>query len=223
MPGEIYALSCSPLKFVSQSARRFEGTMGEVFECNTNSAPSAPDHCSHALLDSTQGKPYMRRVQADSDSDSQGRIGPPGPGGASLYDLVWRYYPTKLEIEQEDWGPKHKAWEQKTADFVKKNPTHFSQLNADRFMSNVADAAFDLGTEKLFDNFLENVNKDLKGAYKLSLRPDHQLYAQASANAMLSRAELPDFVGYVDLKDKKGKVLGSIPISHIPSGSRIEV
>ena len=83
-------------------------------------------------------------------------------------------------------------------------------------MSKVADAAFDLGTKKLFDIFLEDVNKNLKGAYKLSLRPDPELLAQSNAMALVSRGDQLDFAGYLDLKDKSGKVLGSIQIRHTP-------
>jgi hypothetical protein len=185
--------------------------MGEVFEC---SSKSTKEDCSHALLASAQGRPHLNRVQSDGDAGDG--YGKQLPGGVTLQDLVWRYIPGKLEIEQGDWEPQHKAWEQKTADFIKQNPNKFSEFNDHGFMSKVADAAFDLGTKKLFDIFLEDVNKNLKGAYKLSLRPDPELLAQSNAMALVSRGDQLDFAGYLDLKDKSGKVLGSIQIRHTP-------
>jgi hypothetical protein len=190
--------------------------MGEVFEC---SSKITQDDCSHALLNSAQGKPHPKKVQAEGGDE--GKV---LPGGVVLQDLVYRYIPTKFQIEQEEWGPEHKAWEQKTADFINKNPDKFSELNDRGFMSKVVDASFDLGTKKLFDIFIEDVNKNLKGAYKLSLRPDQESLAQGNAMAMLTRGESPDFAGYLDLKDKSGKVVGSIPIHHTPiPGTRMTV
>ena len=193
--------------------------MGENFD---SSASQKCHDCSHVLLADTRSKPQLRKTQSDgNDQDPYGQV---LPGGVTVQDLVYRYTPSKFEIEQENWGPKHKGWEKKTADFIRnnadsirENPDRLGLLNAGGFVSKVVDTAFDVGTQKLFDQFLENVNNDLKkDGYTLSVRQDAKLLAEDQQRAAIFHGESPDFAGYLDLKDKSGTVLGSIRIQHTP-------
>ncbi len=188
--------------------------MAETFECN-NIANSQPNHCSQALSESVHSKPPLKRAQAGGDDGG-------ATGNPLVNDLVYRYTLTDREVAQVEWEPKHKTWEHQTADLIKKHPKQFSQFDEARNLSNIADAAFDLGSKILFDDFINGVNKDLKGQYKLSLSPDQEMLAKATEKARAFGDETPDFAGHLDLRDKHGKVIGSVQIVHNPiPGSQV--
>lgn len=188
--------------------------MAERFECGAN---GTSNDCSEALREGLH-KPPLKKVQSDGDKAT------PLPGGVTLQDLVYRYTPTKLEPEKDSWGPDHQKWERETADRIRKDPKSFEGLAYNGFMSNIVDTCFDVGTKKAFDMYVDAVNKNLKGEYKLSLRQDSALLQTDVANAKITHGEKPDFAGYLELRGKDGQIIGSIPIHHTPiPGSRLLV